>query len=420
VSGAYAVRNRALVFGSPNYATPTFQNTGYNGGFYSLKPTSVNSTVVTLANTSQASRFAAGDYVVIYASTTGDVYPGETSQVASVNTTAGRLTLTRPLARSAATPVIANVTRLATVNTGVRSLIVQATEPLVGEELFNFTAEDCQFISDTLVTGGNTYGVNLNTMRDFRFSRNLFVSFGPVYANVELPQRNSQDGVIDANTFEARSMGFGEHAAHWILTGNHMSLFPDAQVGAMVAIGGLDVAFANNDVRGTGTVPLLTDYLGLDFYAAYVGRITMSQNSFTCHVDNNTCVTLKSADPVFSDNALNISGWAVGLKVEGPAPQAATIQRNSLNGAGMVLNTPVVDASVIAKNTFTGSGGPSGIYLTNPTTPQTGGDVISGNIITGFTRTVDFCPGETSEAQSLATVSRCVGPQGKRDRRYPP
>jgi len=390
VSGATQVRNSALVFGSPNYTVPTFQNSAYNGGFYNLKPTVANSSTVTLANTSQAHRFGAGDYVAIYASTTGDVIPGETSQVLSVNTDTGTLTLKNPLARSFATPVIANVTRLATVNTGVRSVIVQATEPLVGMELFNFTAEDCQFISDTSVSGGNTYGVNLNTMRDFRFSRNLIASTGPGYANVELPQRDSQDGVIDANTFAARCLGFGEYAAHWTLTGNHISIFPDPNVGAMVAIGGLDVLFANNDLRGTGTVPLLGDYLGLDSYASYVGRITMSANSFACDVDIAPCILLKTADPVFSDNTINASGsGGVALKVEGAVQQAATIQRNSINGFGIVLNTPGVDASIVASNTITGSG-PSGIYIATPASPNSGGDVITQNMITGFTRTVDF------------------------------
>jgi Pectate lyase superfamily protein len=409
VSGATVVRNSALVFGSPNYATVTFQDPGYNGGFYALKPTVANASTVTLAKNSQANRFAAGDYVAIYASTNGDVIPGETSQVLSANTSTGTLTLKNPLARSAANPVIANVTRLATVNAGVRNLIVQATEPLVGMELFNFTAEDCQFISDTTIAN-NTFGVNLNTMRDFRFSRNMFASAGPAYAGIELPQRNSQDGVIDANTFQARSMGFGEYAAHWTLTGNHISLFPDPNVGAMLAIGGLDVTFANNDVRGTGTVPMLTDYLGLDWYAEYVGHITISGNSFTCHVDNSVCVHLKTGDPVFSDNSLNISGWAVGLKVEGAVPQAATIQRNSLNGAGIVLNTPGVDASLVANNTITGSG-PSGIYIANPATPNSGGHVITRNIITGFTRTVDFDPAKhpgtiVGDSVALTCVAR--------------
>jgi Pectate lyase superfamily protein len=392
VSGATAVRNSALVFGSPNYATVTFQNTGYNGGFYALQPVVANSPVVTFSKTSQVSRFAPGDYVAIYASTTGDVYPGETSQVLSVNTNTGTLTLTRPLARSAATPVIANVTRLATVNVGVRKLIVQATEPLVGIELFNFTAEDCQFISDTSVTAGNTHGLNMNTMRDFRLSRNRIASVGPTYAGLELPQRNSQDGFIDANTIQASSGGFGEYAAHWTLTGNHISLFPDPNSGAMLAIGGLDVTFSNNDVQGAGTVPLLAEFLGSDDYVAYVGRITISGNSFTCHVDNTVCIALKSPDPVFTDNLLNISGWAVGVIVEGVVRQSATIQRNSLNGAGIVLNTLGVDASVVANNTITGAGGPAGIYIANPAIPQTGGDLITRNIITGFTRTVDFDP----------------------------
>lgn len=410
VAGASEVRNSVLVFGSANYAVITFQNPAYNGGYLSLRPTIANTSSVTLATPSQINRFVAGDYVGIYSTTTGDVVPSEPSQVLSVNTSTGALNLKTPLARSFSTAFIAKVTSRTTFNVGVRNLTIQGAEPLAATEVFNLIAEDCQFISDTSVTAGNNYGINLNTIRDFRFSRNLIGSVGPSYVSIELPQRNSQDGVFDGNTFRVRSMGFGEYGAHWTFTGNHIWLFPDARVSAMLALGGLDVTFANNDVHGIGTVPLLADYIGPDDYARYVGRITITGNSIACQVDNTNCIALQSMDPVLTDNGIIVTGYgAVGIKVEGPLPQSATIQRNSLNGAGIVLNTLKNDASVIAGNTITGASG-TGIYVASPPAPNTGGHVISGNAITGFNRTIDFDPiKHPGTIVTDVTVTSCAG-----------
>src|SRR6185436_2909698 len=138
-----------------------------------------NTSSVTLLTPSQASRFAIGNYVVVYSATSGDVIPSEPSQISSVNLNTGTLHLTKPLARSFGTPFIANVTPTATHNCGLRNLTVQGSEPLAVTEVFNFSAEDSQFLIDTNVPGGNLYGINLNTLTDFSFSRNMFRSIGP-------------------------------------------------------------------------------------------------------------------------------------------------------------------------------------------------------------------------------------------------
>ena len=124
IPGATQVRNTVLVFGNQNYIVPEFQTLPLNGGFYSLQPTMANSLSVILSNPAQASSFQVGDYVSLYASTLGDVIPGETSQVTSVNANTGILGLNHPLARSfSGNPVIANVAALATVNTGIDSYL---------------------------------------------------------------------------------------------------------------------------------------------------------------------------------------------------------------------------------------------------------------------------------------------------------
>jgi hypothetical protein len=96
--------------------------------------------------------------------------------------TTGELGLKEPLSRSFRTPSIANVTKLATTNIGIKNLIVEGSEPLTVTEAFRFTAEDCRFINDTSIGGKNVIDYNLNTLNGFRFLRNEFISVGPGYA----------------------------------------------------------------------------------------------------------------------------------------------------------------------------------------------------------------------------------------------
>ena len=381
------VRNSVLVFGSVNYVTSTFQSPAYNHGFYSLQPTTAGSTVVSLSSPVQAQQFAPGNYVAIYSATAGDVIPSESSQVVAVNAAAGTLTLRWPLARAFQSPSIANVTHLASYNLGVTNLIVQGTEPLAVNETFNFSAENCQFISDLTVSGANTYGLNMNTMRDFRFTKDQISSVGPSAVGIELPQRNSQNGVIEASTFAVRYLVFGEYAAHWNLSGNNIMLSPMPGDPAMMALGGLDVTFANNSVTGSGTMPVLADYLGLPSYAAFVGQMVIVGNTFTCRADNSNCLSLSSPSVAVINNLIVTAGNAVGIKVEGPLPQVASIQQNSITvqtGLGVVINTVRIDQSNVVSNTVTGSGAPVGIIVATTVTPNTGGNVITGNCISGF------------------------------------
>jgi Pectate lyase superfamily protein len=395
VSGATYVRNTVLAFGTANYVVVTFQNPSYNGGFYSLTPTVATTNSVTLANPSQAVHFSAGDYVAIYATTSGDVIPTETSQVVSVNPTTGTLALASHLARSFASPSIANVTALATVNTGVQTLVVQGAEPLAATEIFGFTALDSQFITDTSIGGGNTYGLNMNTIENFRFSGIVIGSVGPSYTSIELPQRNSQHGEFDHTIFSVRTVGFGEYAADWTFTGNVFSIFPDASVSAGLFLGGLDVTFTGNTVQGAGSVPLLADYVGPDEYAAYLGQIKILENTIQCRADNSNCIALGTASPLVSNNQLTATGNAVGIKVEGVMAQSASIQGNTIaiqTGVGIILNTPNIDNSALLSNAICGSMGAAGIWVVSPPAPNSGSDLISSNAITGFDTSIYLDP----------------------------
>jgi hypothetical protein len=396
VPGATEVRNTVLVFGTANYAVITYQDPLYNKGFYSLTPTVAATNSVTLANPSQAVHFSAGDYVAIYAATSGDVIPTETSQVVSVNPATGTLALASYLARSFASPSIANVTALATVNTGVQTLVVQGAEPLAATELFGFTAQDSQFISDTSIGGGNSYGLNMNTIENFRFSGIVIGSVGPSYTSIELPQRNSQHGEFDHTIFSVRSVGFGEYAADWTFTGNVFSIFPDANVSAGLYLGGLDVTFTGNTVQGAGSVPLLADYVGPDEYAGYLGQIKILGNTIQCRADNSNCIALGTASPLVSNNQLTATGNAVGIKVEGVMAQSASIQGNTIaiqTGIGIILNTPNIDNSVLLSNAICGSMGVAGIWVVSPLAPNGGSDLISNNAITGFNTSIYLAPG---------------------------
>ena len=388
VYGATEVRNSVLVFGSPNYVVNTFQDANYNGGFMSLRSTSADDQSVTLSTPSQAGRFGVGDYVVIYSTIVGDVVPSESSQVTSVSQS-GALGLKNPLARAFSSPYIAKVTSLATVNTGVTGLIVQGAEPIAINEVFRFTATGNTFISDTSIGNGNTYGLNMNEIRGFTFSNNVVTSIGPFYVVQELPQRNSQDVVIDSNTFNVRSVGFGEYGVHWTITRNTFSVHPDVRVPAGLAVGGLDVLFSNNHVQGsTSGVPLMSDFVGLDAYASYVGRIRILNNIFDCKADQTNCLNIVSSGATVSNNRFNVTGNAgEAILVQSPLPPAAQINGNSIsiqNGMGIVLNSRGTDNSVVSCNTITSGAGLAGIYVASPATPNQGKDTLSGNTVTGF------------------------------------
>ncbi len=387
VAGAPQVRNTVLVFGNPYYIIPEFQTTPNNGGYYSLYPATANSPFVTLLNASQASQFHVGDYVSLYGTLTGDVLPGEPSQVISVNSGTGVLGLTYPLARSLpGTPMIANVTSLAVVNVSMDSMTVQGVEPLAATGIFGMSVTNSQLISDTSVGGGNVTGLTLNTIRNAQFTGNTIAYVGPTPVGFELPQRNSMNITFTGNTFAASSVGFGEFAAHWTLTGNHFFLSPVAGTAAGLALGGLDVQFSNNDVHGGTNVPLISDYVGLDSYAPYVGQIRITNNTITCQAVNSNCIQLGSGDPTASNNTITSQSNEVGIKVEGPILQTASLQGNIISvgsAIGIILNTYSSDSSVVTANTITGTG-PMGIYVPSSGSAHSGGHMISSNTVNGF------------------------------------
>ncbi len=412
VAGAPQVRNTVLVFGNPYYIVPEFQTTPLNGGYYALAPTTANSLSVSLSDPIQTSHFHVGDYVSIYASNVGDVIPGETSQVTSVNAGNGSLGLSNPLARSfAGNPLIANVTALATVNVGIDSMIVQGVEPLAATGVFGMTVTNSQFISDTSIGGGNVTGFTLNTIRNAQFSGNTFGSTGPLLAAYELPQRNSQNISFTNNTFTASSTGFGEYAAHWTFSGNHFFLYPISGNGAALALGGLDVDFSQNDVHGGSNVTLIADYVGLDAYAPYVGQIRITGNSISCQAVNSNCIGLGSADPTATDNSITAQSNEVGIKVEGPISQSATIRGNTITigtGVGIVLNTSQNDSSIVSGNSITGTG-PIGIHIPTSGSPHSGGHTLSGNSISGFSTPIGVnLANHPGTVVSKTTINGCA------------
>jgi hypothetical protein len=316
------------------------------------------------------------------------VIPSESSQVTAVSST-GVLTLAHPLARPFSSPSIAKVTSLATVNVGVNNLVIEGALPLNVNEVFGFTATGDTFISDTNVGGGNVYEPTMNDIRGFTISHSTFTSNGPLYM-LELPQRNSQDGVVDSNTFHNISAGTAEYGAHWKITNNTFNVAPNVSNPVGVAFGGWDMLFSGNHVIGTTggvQLPLVIDSDALNTNPPWVGQIRILNNIFDCAAPAATCLDVVSVDAVMQGNQFNVTGAASqGILVEGGLPQSVQITANTItvqNGVGMVVNSPKVDHSVISCNTVTGSG-PIGVYIATTAVPQTGADTVSGNTVTGF------------------------------------
>ena len=390
VEGATAVRNSILAFGA-DHQVIRFQNRAYNGGFISVQATRASSTKVMLKTAAESSKFQPGDFVAIYETTEGDVIPTETGQITTVNAATGELGLKEPLSRSFQTPSIANVTKLATTNVGVKNLIVEGSEPLTVTEVFGFTAEDCHFINDTSIGGGNVIDYNMNTLNGFRFIRNKFTSVGPGYAVMEMTQRNSRHGVWDGNTFEIVQGGMGEYAADIRFTNNTFRLHPNDRTSVGLMIGGKDIVFRGNQVTcrsitaGEGWGCVLADCVGPG-YERYVGNITIADNTFTYQGDGNQCVHLVAHNTSFTGNTVTVKGSALGIRGEGPPPQALTITNNTFKmgtGAGIMIASPGVDGSTVTGNKVTGSGS-HGIYVASPAKPNSGKHVIHGNTVVGY------------------------------------
>lgn len=412
-AGASNVATSVLVFGSANYVINTFQDTGYNGGFYKLKATKAKGTTVTMATSSQASHFKVGDYVAIYSSTTGDVIPSETSQVTSVS--AGLLGLAHPLARAFSTPVIAKVTALATVNMGVSDLIVQGTEPLNINEGFNFTATGNTFISDTSVGGSNICGLIMNDLRGVNFANNVITSVGPTLIDLELPQRNSQDVTIASNTFNVVGVGFGEYGAHWTLTGNTFNVHPSTSSNSAISFGGYDVLFSGNTVTGsTPGPPLIADWVGVDAYGPYVGQIRVTNNVINCGATAlANCLNVAGVDTVVTGNTFAATGKTQqGILVQGPQVQnAVDISSNKMSfqsvGQAIVLNLFGAVNDVASCNTITGKG-QMGIYVTSPQAGQGKVTVAGDSISSGFTMGVNVDTNMLAVTNVSGSTSGCA------------
>lgn len=392
--GATSVGNAVLVVGTPHYAVVTCQNTNYNGGFYSLRATVANTSTIELTKATDATRFAAGDYVAIYEKITGDVLPTELTRVTAV-TAEGELTLASPLARSFSTPQIANVTKRITSDVSLKNLIVQGARPLTVMETYGFSAEDCQFLADTRVGGSNAVTTfDCNTVRSFRFVRNVIGSAGPGYVGIELPQRNSQDGLFEENTVRAASVGYGEYGAHWRFLSNHMWLYPRPETAVAVSITGLDVLFSGNDVHcgkltgGQGWGCVLTDFYAPGDYAPYVGKVRITDNTIECEPGAAYGLLLRSRDPVVTGNRIRIRGPGAAIRFDGDYI-AASIMNNDITldtGAGIMLETGSHDACTITSNRIAATNGSVAIHVASPS--KTGKQRIEQNTISGFRQDV--------------------------------
>jgi len=188
-------------------------------------------------------------------------------------------------------------------------------------------------------------------------------------------------------------MGMGEYAAHWKFTNNDITLHPDSKTNIGIFIGGFDIKFSHNSVRGGnltaggGFGSIIADYIGPDSYASYVGKITIADNTISCQADGNACLGLFAQDTVVTGNSIKVKGSAVGIHAEGPLPQSLTIQNNTLSmdsGDGMVIVSPKTDGSTIKGNIISGAAQAVGIVIASPHSPNSGTDTISNNTIRGF------------------------------------
>ena len=228
------------------------------------------------------------------------------------------------------------MTKLITSDVSLQNLRIQGGVPLTVMETYGFSAEGCEFLADTNVGRSNAVTTfNCNTMRSFRFVRNLIGSVGPGYVGIELPQRNSQDGLFEENTVRAASVGYGEYGAHWRFLKNHLWLYPKPETAVAVSITGLDVLFSGNDVHcgkltgGQGWGCVLTDFYAPGDYAPYVGKVRITDNTIDCEPGAAYGLLLRSRDPVITGNRLRVRGSGAAIRFDGDHI-AASIMKNDI------------------------------------------------------------------------------------------
>jgi hypothetical protein len=341
-----------------------------------------------------------GSYVDVLQTTTdpGGVVPAEPSQVTAINPSTGFLTLTRPLARTfTGTPLINNITSLATLNNGMENITVDGSWVVNASEEFGFSIVNCTLNPDlfTATNPDEALGWGGNTIQNVLITGNTILPLGTPagIANIgfELAQRNSDVVIFSNNTVTGNSGGFGEYNAHWTLSNNTFNMSSNSGSPGLVT-GGVDVTVSNNIIAdSSSTASAYSDFAGPDSYAPFVNTVKVLSNTITCGgVLPVACVELRASDTVFNNNSLPGSG-GLGLLVQGPNQQFIMVQGNTFNNFSrpITFNTPCCDGSTITDNILKGTGfGITGINITNPASPYTGSNFICRNDIVGFTNSI--------------------------------
>jgi hypothetical protein len=390
-SRAEHVENNVVSVGTPSYQAVTFQDPARNGGFRPAQPTQANASSVTLSNPGDAAKFRPGDFIVIYAATTGDVIESEPTSVTAVDA-GGVLRLAHPLARSFPHAFVARVTHLATTRVTLRNLTIQGAVPLAATEVFDLSLENCRLIYDSAVSRSTLVTpLQVNTVRGFHMRGGSIEPSNGRFVGLEMPQRNSQDVEFENVTFQVACAVFGEYAAHWKLVGNQFWIHPDSTTTAGIATGGLDVEVAQNTIHGEnltaggGSGALLTDGIGPPDYVNFIGREVFRGNTIECRADGNNCLRLTTRDPVVDQNRIIAGGSATGIKIEGAAAEFVITGNQMTMGPlpALVLNVADLHAAVVKGNVLSGTG-PHAIVIGGSSPGPAAARFSAGNSFSGF------------------------------------
>ena len=390
------VENNVIAVGTANYQAVTFQDPARNGGFRPANPTAAGNSTLTLSNPADASGFSAGDLIVVYAATSGDAIESEPTEVRSVDRASGVLLLAHPLARSFGHAFVAKVTTLATTHVSLRNLTIQGAIPLAATEVFDLSLYGCRLLYDNAAGGSNLVtGMTVNTIRGFHMENGSIEPAEGSFAGLELPQRNSQDVLIENVAFKVASAGFGEYGAHWKLIHNQFWIQPARTTTAGIAIGGLDVDFEQNTIHGEnltaggGSGALLTDATGPPDYLEYIGHAVYRGNTIECRADGNNCLRLTTRDPIVDHNQIAASGNAIAIKVEGAAANFELTNNTISCGAvpGLVLSVRDWSSGVVKGNLIKGTG-PYAILLGMGSPAAAGKRLAAENVVSGFAAAV--------------------------------
>ena len=391
--------------------TATFTGTAYN--------------VTRHANGSSAQAHTATDASANLMFNGSGISPGEVSQLSGPPTVGGVLPLKNPTARTFATMILANITRIGATTSplaghdmGASDISITGIIPYSANDDFHVKFHRVTFVSDQLTSTSSLFA-QFSTLRDLLYDECNFTANNITATTTTLPPlglygNNSMDVVLKNSRVAAGALGTGEYGANVDITDNLISIY-----GGIITPVGLNVLISGNTIRWpvanpNTTTPGIYDASGVSNttqYAQY-GHVRIVDNDIAFNGPNgDKAFELQLADTIVADNHVSLPGngmlFSYIVDFSGiTTPQTITFHHNQVTGCGgggnytnfIQQNHNNLDGFDYSGNSFNCTGGtlPYGWNISNPSSGINLGSasINADNILIGITSPFEWTAGD--------------------------